>query len=46
MKFKCRNALMGCDKEMTYLEVADHDLVCQYHTVKCKAFKDCKTKCI
>lgn len=46
MKFKCRNNIMGCGVVLNYLEVAEHDKICEYHTVKCTAFKDCKTKCI
>ena len=35
---------MGCGVVLNYLEVAEHDRICEYHTVKCTAFKDCKTK--
>lgn len=46
MQFKCRNHIMGCNVVLNYNEVAEHDTDCLFHTVKCKSFKGCRTKCI
>ena len=48
LRFQCTNASNGCEKVLSYQEVAQgsHDGACKYAMVKCEAHSHCKTRCI
>jgi len=44
--FLCPNKTNGCTKDISYDEVAQHELTCPYKLIKCSGYKLCKMMCL
>lgn len=44
--FLCPNKTNGCTKDISYDEIAQHELTCPFKLVKCSGFQMCKMICL